>query len=244
MIINHDNKEYRRRWNLAGDDRYNGAYYYSREICKNIIPNVKTDRHWVTINTEGMCYDHAIVFIHNNLYPEIYDWLKDFDDLVLVCGVPDTVKKVEPLGKAIYLPLSIDVKFVKSFSVRPEEHMKPAAFAGRAEKAKRHYASLPEKIDYLAGIPRPELLQEMAWYKTIYAVGRTAIEAKALGCTVKAYDERYPDPDMWEVLDNLEAAKILQKKLDEIDGTKIPQEKLDEIDGKKKRSNKSKKKDI
>lgn len=218
MIINHENREYRRRWNLAGDDKYNGAYYYSREICKNIIPNIDTNRHWVTVNVQGMCYDHSIVFIHNNLYPELYDWLADFDDLVLVCGVPETCEKVAHLGKAIYLPLSIDTKYVKSFRVQPYEHMKLNAFAGRAEKAKKYYAKLPEGIDYLAGLPRPELLQSMARYKNIYAVGRTAIEAKCLGCKIKAYDERFPKVSMWKVVDNLEAAEMLQKMLDEIDG--------------------------
>jgi hypothetical protein len=58
----------------------------------------------------------------------------------------------------------------------------------------------------------------MAEYKNIYAVGRCALEAKALGCRVKAYDNRFPKVSMWKVVDNLEAAKILQKELDRIDG--------------------------
>ena len=53
MIIDHDNSEYRRRWNRIGSDRYNGAFYYSKEIVANIIPNVRTDRNWVTVNVRG-----------------------------------------------------------------------------------------------------------------------------------------------------------------------------------------------
>ena len=60
-------------------------------------------------------------------------------------------------------------------------------------------------------------LPAMAEYKEVYAVGRTAIEAKALGCRVKAYDPRFPDPDRWKVLDNKDAAKILQEQIDQID---------------------------
>lgn len=58
----------------------------------------------------------------------------------------------------------------------------------------------------------------MANYKEVYAVGRTAIEAKALGCRIRAYDPRFPDTKRWKVVDNLEAAKRLQKEIDKIDG--------------------------
>ena len=57
----------------------------------------------------------------------------------------------------------------------------------------------------------------MAEYRTIYAVGRTAIEARALGCIVKPYDPRYPDPELWQVLDNREAAHMLQIHLNMLD---------------------------
>ena len=65
---------------------------------------------------------------------------------------------------------------------------------------------------------REDLLRRMTQYKTIYAVGRTSIEARALGCEIMPYDKRFPDPSIWRVLDNRDAAKILQQKLDEIDG--------------------------
>ena len=54
--------------------------------------------------------------------------------------------------------------------------------------------------------------------ETVYAVGRTASEAKALGCKLKPYDPRFPKVSFWKVIDNKDAAKILQEKLNEIDG--------------------------
>ena len=129
-----------------------------------------------------------------------------------MCGIPETVEKVSHLGKAIYLPLSIDVENVKQYA-RPKT--KKAAFVGR--KAKRKGVELPEGIDYIEGLPRTKLLAAMAEYEEVYAVGRTAIEAKALGCKVLPYDPRFPDPERWRVLDNKEAAQMLQEKLNEIE---------------------------
>ena len=222
MIIDHTHPDYIKRWENAGNGKHNGAYYYSLEIVRNIIPNVKTDRHWMTINIpvcnrvpQFTCYgaDHMIVFIHNNKHPEHYDWLQNFKDLVLVCGIPETCKRVAHLGRAIYLPLSIDVAEVRQYE-RPKT--KETAFVGR--RAKRNGISFSPDVDYIEGLPRPLLLEAMAEYKNIYAVGRTAIEAKALGCNILPYDKRFPDVDRWQVLDNQEASKILQKELDKIDG--------------------------
>jgi hypothetical protein len=58
----------------------------------------------------------------------------------------------------------------------------------------------------------------MAKYKIIYATGRTAIQAKILECEVKAHDPNFPDPRVWRIVDNKDAAKILQDNLDLIDG--------------------------
>lgn len=213
MIINHEHPTYRKKWNRIGKNKYNGAFYYSKEICKNIIPKVKTQRHWITINIPNVGCNHAIVFIHNNLHPEHYDWLSKFKDLVLVCGVPETCEKVAHLGKAVYLPLSVDVAYVEQFRVEKKD--KDTAYVGRKSKAKR--GELPSGIDYLCGMKRQDLLPQMARYKRVYAVGRTAIEAKILGCEVLPYDDRFLDTDRWQIMDNSESAVILQRILDEID---------------------------
>lgn len=215
MIIDHNHKKYREIWKQAGLNRYNGAFYYSKEIVKNIIPNIITDRNWVTVNIPPYGADHSIVFIHNNLHPERYEWLKKYKDLILVCGVEETCEKVSHLGKAIYLPLSVDVEYVKQFKIPKKEKTKEVAFIGRP--AKKRGFEFPNGTDLLIGIKRQELLPMMAQYKEVYAVGRTAIEAKILGCRLKAYDDRYPKVSIWKPLDNKEAAKILQEKLDEID---------------------------
>lgn len=212
MIIDHNHPGYRKRW-WTSAGKYNGAFFYSKEIVKNIIPRVKTTRNWLTVNTYDECPNHTIVFVHNNKQPENYDWLKEAQDLVLVCGVPETCQKVAHLGKTVYLPLSVDVADVERFK---RIKTKDTAYVGRAEKTRG--TKLPNPVIMLCGMERNKLLEKTAEYKKVYAVGRCAIEAKVLGCEVLPYDPRFPDPSVWKVLDNKDAAKILQKELDKIDG--------------------------
>lgn len=210
-IYNHNTPAYRLKAPMARNLR-NGAYFYSKEICDNILPLIRTERPIVTINDRVSCEDDAIVFIHNNIHPENYDWMADYNNLILVCGVPDTCPKVEHLGKAIYLPLSVDVEYVKQFA---NQKIYDIAFAGRRSKADGY--TFEKGTVYLSGMNRELLLSQMAKFKRIYAVGRCAIEAKILGCEILPYDERFPDPNFWQVIDNKDAARILQEKLDEID---------------------------
>lgn len=212
MIIDHNHRQYRSVRNAAGHNKHNGAFYYSTEIVRNIIPRVKTDRNWVTIKIPGKAFDHCIYFVHNNIHIDGYEFLKDYNDVVLVCGVPETVEKVQHLGKAIYLPLSIDVAEVEQYR---RTQYKDIAYVGRYSKR----AGLPLwKVDCIEDVSRKILLEQMAEYKRVYAVGRCAIEAKCLGCEILPFDPRYPDPELWQVLDNKDAAEILQKELDKIDG--------------------------
>ena len=205
MIIDHSNPSHRK---LSSQSKYNGAYYYSKEIVENIIPRVKTDYNWVTINTSEAA-DHSIVFVHNNLHPEHYDYLKQYKDLILVVGVPDTAPKVAHLGKVIYLPLSVDVAYVEQYKC-PKD--KDVCFVGRPSK----FEGTKATGDCISGIPRDELLARLARYKQAYAVGRCAIEARILGCEILPYDPRFPDPSIWKVVDNAEAAAILQRELDKL----------------------------
>lgn len=212
MIFDHECKEYRRKWHLAGNGRFNGAYFYSKEIVENIIPNIKTDRNWVTVNALGACADHSIVFIHNNMNADAYNWLLDYKDLVLVCGIKETCEKVAHLGKTIYLPLSIDVKEVKAHKAKKKT--KEVAYVGRLDK--KTY-KVPRNTPVITDMPRTMLLDEVAKCKKVYAVGRCALEAKVLGCEILPYDDRYPDVELWQVLDNSEVVPMLQSMLDEID---------------------------
>lgn len=193
-------------------EQMNGALLYSQEIVKYFIPKIITTRNWVTIRSVPHAYDHSIVFIHNNLNPWFYDYLKNYNDLILVCGVPSTCDKVKHLGTPIYLPLSVPVKEILKYRTHKT---KSSAYAGREHK----FAScnVPLSIPHLSNLSHEELLTEMAKYHKIYAVGRTAIEAKVLGCKILPYDPRFPNPDVWEVFDTNDAIKLLQKQLDEID---------------------------
>lgn len=214
MIISHEDPIYIRRRNQIGDDRWNGAYYYSKEIVENIIPNVKTDRNWITIKVRKKGADHSICFIHNNVtFEETYEYMRNYKDVIYVVGLPDMVPRAQRFGQTIYLPLSVDVDYVKQFAV--EEKTKDIAFVGR--RATRRNWLFPEKPDYIEGLPREQLLKEMAKYRRVYAIGRTAIEARILGCDILPFHPRLMDPSLWKVLDNKEAAKILQKELISID---------------------------
>lgn len=205
MIISHDSEKYKK---ANSQSQWNGAYYYSKEIVENIIPRIKTDRNWVTINCSDAA-DHSIVFIHNNLHPEHYDFLKNYRDLILVVGVPETASKVAHLGKTIYLPLSVDIANVEKYMSKKE---KPLCFVGRPSKFEGTIAT----GDYIGGVPREQLLRRLAKYENAYAVGRCAIEARVLGCNILPYDSRFPDPSIWKIFDNEDAAKCLQRALREI----------------------------
>lgn len=206
MIISHLDKDYR-------PPCENGAHIYSELICKYFVPNIKTERNWVTINV-GKCLDNSIVFIHSNLNTvKKYAFLKDYKNLVLVCSQPATCRAVENFGKVIYLPLSIDVNYVKTFA---NIHDKEVCYAGR--RTKNGCDELARKrIEFLSDIPHEELLRRMARYRYVYAVGLTALEAKILGCNVLPYDSRYPDPSVWIVHDIKDMIPTLQKLIDDID---------------------------
>jgi len=218
MIIDHNHPLYREKYRkLKGGNQYNGAYYYSKEIVKNIIPNVKTDRNWVTIRLPEMKDhpDHSIVFIHNNRNPNYYAYLKEFKDCVLVCGLEKTAEIMKFFSdKVIYLPLSVEVKTVEKYRVKKKT--KEQAFAGRMVKL--FHAPVPSNCDMLTDMPQSQLLREMAKYRKVYCTGRTAIQAKILGCEIGVHDPRFPDPKIWKIVDNYEASQILQAKLNVIDG--------------------------
>ena len=207
-IISHESPYY---FNMTP----NGALMYSIDICKYIIPKVKTDRNWITINI-GKCYDHSIVFIHSNInIDEKYANLKEYKDLILVCSQKSTMYKMRKYGHAIYLPLSIDVDEVKKYQ---RTKCRETAYAGR--KGKIYSDRIPQGVDKLCNLTHKGLLEQMAMYKNIYAVGLTALEAKALGCNILPYDPRFPDPSMWKVRDIKTIYKELQKKIDKIDKRK------------------------
>ena len=214
MIIDHTHPIYKQKRLKQGNSKYNGAYYYSKDIVKYIIPNVKTNRNWVTVRLPEVYEhpEHSIVFIHNNRNPNYYSYLKRYHDLILVCSTKHTYENMKFFGKSIYLPLSVNIDSVSRYRIKNKT--KDMAFAGRRSKITNY---VPSAADILTDIPQTKLIKEMAKYKKIYAVGRTAIQAKILGCEIGVYDNLYPNPNIWEVVDCMEAAKMLQNILDAID---------------------------
>jgi len=214
MIIDHTHPEYKKRRAKQGFGKYNGAYYYSKDIVKYIIPNVKTDRNWVTVRMENLPIpDHSIVFIHNNRNPNYYAYLKQYKDLVLVTSVQHTYENMKFFSdKVILLPLSVDIKSIEKYKIKNKT--KKMAFAGRRLKMNNR---IPDECDILTDMPQSELIKKMATYEKIFAVGRTAMQAIILGAKIEVYDDMYPDPRLWKPLDCSEAVKILQKELDKID---------------------------
>lgn len=210
MIFDHTHPEYLR---LANGNINNGAYHYSKEIVKNIIPLVNTDRNWMTINIPNVGVDHSIVFIHSNISFGQYEWLSNYKDLILVCSQIKTCLAMIKYGRAIYLPLSVDVEEVKKYS--HVEKDRQLAYVGRRGKIKD--IKMPNDIDYICNVDRDKMLTETAHYLKIYAVGRCAIEGKILDCEILPFDSRYPNPKVWKILDNKEAAIILNNKLKELE---------------------------
>lgn len=220
-IIGVDNRNYIAYRKAFPEGRYNGAYYYAKEIEENIIPLVKTDRNWDCLGMrQTPHFDHSIIFLHHNLnFDQVYKWLKKYKDIVLVASSKITYKAAQDAGyKVIYLPLSVDVEYVRQFKTKKT---KRACYAGNRWKFKDTDLAkyVPGYVDYPpANLPREELLKFMAPYKECYAIGRCAIEAKILGCKIKKCDSRYPDVRYWKIVDNRNAAKKLQNELNKIDG--------------------------
>lgn len=219
MIYSHLSPE----WTKLNIPHTNGAYWYSKELLERVIPKIKTDRDWVLINAEHNCTDHAIVFIHNNAHPERYEWLAPFKDLVLVCSAVKTLNtmiEMFPKAHSIFIPLSIDVDYIKQFKAKKKT--KNICYYGRLEKCPQEILA-DETIDKLGDGDRDKLLKQVAKYKTVYAIGRCSLEAQALGCDVKSHSGEY-EGVKFELLDNEDIIPELQRLLNEIDGVKTCQQ--------------------
>lgn len=221
MIIDHNHPEYQeiRNNQTKFKGRHNGCWYYSNEIVKNIIPNVWTDRGWNTVGRElsGMC-DGMIVFLHDNATPWNYGWLKKYHDLVLVCSSEYTLNSVIYSGHTVLLPMSIDIEYVKRFRVKRKT--KDTCFVGNVWVKANCLNVIPDGVDYISNLPREKLLKEVAKYRKAYAQDRCALECKVLGCELIPFDSSYSCSNVGKLVDNREAAIMLQKELNKIDGGK------------------------
>lgn len=219
QIITADTKEFSEARNRLVHGKFNGAYFYAKEIEENIIPLVKTDRPWDLLGKRSTgSFDNAIVFLHNNAdHEHIYGgWLgKNYKNQVFVVNQPCTKRYVESLGlPCLYLPVSVDLSYVRKF--RTKKTKKVCHVGNRWGWRKADIEKyVPKDVDFAPwDMERDDLLRFMAQYEYVYAVSRCAVEAKALGCKVlKCHSEL--DPDDFPMLDNKDAALILQKLLDD-----------------------------
>lgn len=217
-IITADAKEFSEARNRLVHGKFNGAYFYAKEIEENIIPLVKTDRPWDLLGKRSTgSFDNAIVFLHNNAdHERIYGgWLgKNYKNQIFVVNQPCTKRYVESLGlPCIYLPVSVDLSYVRKFCTKKTKkvcHVGNRWGWRRADIEKY----VPKDVDFAPwDMERDDLLRFMAQYEYVYAVSRCAVEAKALGCKVlKCHSEL--DPEDFPMLDNKDAAVILQRELD------------------------------
>lgn len=214
MIIDHNHPEYAKLRAKIPSGKYNGCWYYSNEIVDNIIPRVKTWRGWNTVGRElsGM-QDHMIVFLHDNSTPWHYEWLKKYKDLVLVCSSDYTRQSVIYSGHTILLPMSIDTEYVRQFKTK---QTKDTCFVGNEWVKENCHTPIPDNVDFFSSLPREKLLKEVAKYKRAMAIDRCAQEVQVLGLELLPIKTSY-HCDSFEVLDNRDAAKILQAELDKID---------------------------
>lgn len=224
MIIDHNHPEYIKLRRKIGKGKFNGCYYYSKEIVDNIIPRVKTERGWNTVGRDftGMC-DGMIVFLHDNSTPWNYEWLHKYKDLVLICSSRYTRDSVIYSGHTIILPMSIDTEYVKKFRVAKKT--KGTCFVGNRWVRDNltdsdSSVSITGKVDFLSGMKREKLLKEVAKYRRAMCIDRCALEARVLGCELLPIDTRYHCDQVGHVIDNVEAAGMLQSALNKIEEVK------------------------
>lgn len=191
-VIGTESQLYLRWVDRCRGGMYNGAYYYAVEIEDIILPSLDLGRG--TIITAGAnlqmpkrVHERTAVVCHNNQDPEIQYKLLLGKDILWICSKPSTVDKMTRVGeKAVYIPLSIDTRYVEKFK---SKKTKDTAFVGNRWEFKRDYLkSLPPEIDRLSNMPREELLTEMAKYRRVIAEGRCLMEAQVLGCEVEIPD--------------------------------------------------------
>lgn len=206
----------------GGRGVHNGAYYYAKEIEHNIAPFIETDRAIdpLGLKAVGGIRHGAIIFIHHCLnWDKVYSWLERYSDIILVVSTKPTLEWAKSKGyKAIFLPLTIDVDYVKKFAA---PKTKKACYAGNrwAFKMEQENKNIPDYVEFPpSNMRREELLKFIAQYEQCYAIGRCALEAKVLGCEIMPFlMDRYPDPSYWVIRDNSEAVEILQRELDALD---------------------------
>lgn len=215
IIQDHTTREYFRAQSKLGCGKHNGAFYYSKEIVESFIPKIKTTYNWQTINHQK-APEHCIVFVHSNNALQRYDYLLKYKDIILVCSTNHSMNQLKKKGhkKVIYVPLSIDVDYLKKFK---HNRKKNGAIAcgnvwAFTKETKEYFAR--QGINHYHDLERESLLYLMANAKTVYAIGRTAMEAIYLGAEVIQPDKEYPVEKYTTYYTQKDAIRIMQEQLD------------------------------
>lgn len=219
IIADHTHPAYVKKWENLTTGKYNGAYYYSQDIVRLIIPNVQTDRPWNTIGIKECGGEkRMIVFAHNYLHPEQYLWVKWYRDAIIVSSDSEAEKVLSRYARVIHLPLSVDTEEIAKHRVKKKTQ--DACYYGNPWGFKKQEINelVPPEVHRFGEMPREKAWDIIAQYKNCYAIGLCALEAQQLGCKLKMSRYRYPDPEKaFPILDCRDAAKMLQAELDKID---------------------------
>lgn len=194
IILGTQSPKYKRWWLRQGDGRFNGAYWYAKEIEDIILPEIKSN---AFINTVAVAIHlpyqipiGAFVVAHDN-HQTIQRYRKLFNKgITWICSLDTTQMVLEQAGeKTAFIPLSVDSEYVSQFETT--EKTEGTAFFGNSWGFKQKYLNELKKggeVAILSKAPRHDLLAKVAKYENVIAEGRCAIEAQMLGCNVTAPD--------------------------------------------------------
>jgi hypothetical protein len=214
IIQDHNTTEYKAAQSKLNRGKFNGAYFYSKEIVDCFIPQIKTTYNWQTINHQK-APEHCIVFVHSNNALHRYDYLLKYKDIILVCSTHNSLNELKKKGhkKVIYVPLSIDTDYLDNFKM-DKKYGTIAAGNLWAFTPETKVMFIRNRIKHYHDIPREDLLKLMAKSKTVYAIGRTAMEAIYLGANVIQPDKEYPVEKYTTYFTQKQAIEILRKEIE------------------------------
>lgn len=219
---------------LPNSAKYNGLYYYSQTFEKYIVPKVNTDRPWHLIGLKSCGGENnMIVLVHDNLHPDkVYSYLRKYTNTVCICNTRDSAEAVSKYSYSIFLPTCVEIEEVRQFGKGVKKDQ-DACFAGNPWPALRDEIEqfVPPWVHRFGPMPREQFLPILAHYKNVYAIGVTAVEARALGCNILKRRAKF-EPEDFPLFDCKDAVKCIEHALDlvlkqkvnrPIDCTKLPE---------------------
>lgn len=214
IIQDHTTKEYLNAQSKLRSGKHNGAYYYSKEIVENFIPSIKTDYNWQTINHQK-APEHCIVFVHSNNALNRYDYLLKYSDVILVCSTHHSMEQLQKKGhkQVCYVPLSIDTNYLNNFKNDNKEGTIACGNIWAFTNQTKEMFKL-NNITHYHDLERDELLTLMSKAETVYAIGRTAMEAIYLGANVIQPEKEYPVEKYDTYYTQQDAINILQQEIE------------------------------